>query len=76
MLPANSRVVGGWFRVNAVWDSGTSDDMDIGDGDDDDRYSSTIIPLDGTIGDCLAFTVAGAAATDGALYEVRRSGYH
>lgn len=44
-IPAGGRVVGGGVLVETVWNSGTSDVLDIGDGADDDRYSSSQIDL-------------------------------
>lgn len=44
-LPPNATVIGGEFVVETVWDSATSDVADIGDGVDDDRYTSSQIDL-------------------------------
>lgn len=44
-LPAGARVVGGGLLVETVWNSGSSDVLDLGDGADDDRYTSSQIDL-------------------------------
>lgn len=38
-IPTGARVVGGEIVVETAWDSGTSAVVDIGDGDDPDRYT-------------------------------------
>lgn len=80
-IPAGATVVGGEIIVDTAWDSGTSDTFDIGDGADDDRYTSTIINLQsaGRVALTLTgykytetdtvdgtFTAVGTAATAGA----------
>lgn len=42
-LPYGARVLGGYIMITTTFDSGDSDSIDIGDGGDADRYSSTII---------------------------------
>ena len=37
-IPQNAVVIGGEWIVDTVWDSGTSDVLDIGDGGDVNRY--------------------------------------
>lgn len=44
-LPANAIVVGGELIVDVVFNSTTSDVIDIGDGGNDDRYTSSAIDL-------------------------------
>lgn len=44
-LPANAIVVGGELIVDTAFDSTTSDVLDIGDGVDDDEYTSSQIDL-------------------------------
>lgn len=44
-VPANAIVVGGYVVVQTVFNSTTSDVLDVGDGDNDDRYSATPIDL-------------------------------
>lgn len=58
-IPAGATVVGGYFVVDTVWNSGTSDVLDIGDGDNDDRYTSSQIDL----------TSLGATALDVTMHE-------
>ena len=53
-VPEGARVVGGHINVTEVFDSTTSDALDIGDGGDDDRYTATPIDLQ----------AAGATALD------------
>lgn len=79
-VPQNAIVVGGSFTVDTAFDSGTSDSLDIGDGGDDDRYTSSAIDLQATgrtaltltdykytAGDTIdiKYTAAGTAATAG-----------
>lgn len=61
-IPAGATVVGGEIIVDTAWDSGTSDTFDIGDADDDDRYTSTIINLQ-TLGR-TALTLTGYQYTE------------
>jgi len=56
-IPAGARVIGGGILVTEVFDSTTSDSLDIGDGGDDDRYTSTIRNLQ-TLG-YTALTITG-----------------
>ena len=58
-IPAGATVVGGYLVVDTAWDSATSDVLDIGDGDDVDRYTASQIDL----------TAAGATALDVTAYE-------
>jgi len=50
-VPYGARVIGGGVLITEVFNSGTTDVLDIGDGDDDDRYSGTPVP-----GQALGFT--------------------
>ena len=61
-VPAGATVVGGEVIVDTAWDSGTSDTLDVGDGDDDDRYTSTIINLQAT--GRVALTLTGYKYTE------------
>ena len=80
-VPAGARVIGGGVMIDTAFDSATSDVMDVGDGDDDDRYSATPIDVSAagytalditgykyTTTDFidLIWTGAGTAATEGA----------
>jgi len=42
-LPGNARVIGGGVVITEVFNSTTSDAIDVGDGDNDDRYSDTAV---------------------------------
>ena len=44
-LPFNSVVTGGFINVTEVWNSTTSDVLDIGHSDDDDEYTTTAVDL-------------------------------
>jgi len=44
-LAGGEMVTGGSVTVVTPWDSGTSATLDLGDADDDDRYTSTAIDL-------------------------------
>ena len=63
-IPAGATVVGGEIIVDTAWDSGTSDTLDIGDGDDDDRYTSTIINLQTATRTALTLTGYKYTETD------------
>ena len=63
-IPAGATVVGGEIIVDTAWDSGTSDTFDIGDGADDDRYTSTIIDLQATGRTALTLTGYQYTETD------------
>lgn len=41
-LPGNARVIGGEVTITTAFDSGTSDTIKVGDGDDDDRYAAGV----------------------------------
>jgi hypothetical protein len=56
-LPYGARVTGGGVIITEVFDSTTSDALDIGDGDDADRYSST--PIDGQALGYTALDITG-----------------
>lgn len=56
-IPYGAEVVGGGITVNTVFDSTTSDVLDIGDGVDDDEYTSSQIDL--TSAGYTALTVTG-----------------
>lgn len=47
-VPAGAIVIGGYVYVSTAFDSTTSDALDIGDGDDVDRYTATPIDLQST----------------------------
>lgn len=47
-VPADAIYDSGWVDVKTAFDSGTSDVLDVGDGDDDDRYTSSQIDLTST----------------------------
>lgn len=55
-LPGNATVIGGEFVITEVFDSGTSDTIKVGDGDDDDRYASGV---DGQSTGRTALTLTG-----------------
>lgn len=57
-VPANAIVVGGTLMVDTVFNSTTSDVLDIGDGANDDRYSAT--PIDLTTAGAYALDTTGA----------------
>jgi len=44
-LPYNAVVTGGYINVSEVWNSTTSDVLDIGHSDDDDEYTTTAVDL-------------------------------
>jgi hypothetical protein len=56
-LPPGAVVVGGSIVVQTAWDSGTSATIDVGDSDDDDRYTSS--PVDLTTTGRTALTLTG-----------------
>jgi len=60
-VPEGARVVGGHINVTEVFNSTTSDVIDIGDGGDDDRYSAT--PVDLTALGATALDVTGYTYT-------------
>ncbi len=62
-LPYNSIVTGGFFAVTEVWNSTTSDVLDLGHSDDDDEYTPTPINLQ-ALG-VTALTVTGYVNTGG-----------
>lgn len=47
-VPEGATVIGGFINVKTAFDSTTSDALDIGDGDDIDRYTATPIDLQST----------------------------
>lgn len=61
-IPAGATVIGGEIIVDTAWDSGTSASFDIGDADNDDRYTSTIIDL--KVAGRTALTLTGYQYTD------------
>lgn len=79
-IPGNARVIGGELTVTEAFNSGTSDTLDVGDGDNTTRYASgvnlqstgrTALTLDGhkyTTPDTADATYAqsGASPTAGA----------
>lgn len=62
-LPYNSIVIGGFINVTEVFNSTTSDVLDLGHSDDDDEYSPTPINLQ-ALG-VTALTVTGYVNTGG-----------
>jgi hypothetical protein len=68
-LPANARVIGGGVLITEVFDSTTSDAIDVGDGSDDDRYSST--PVDGQALGYTALTITGYKYTAGDYVDLK-----
>jgi hypothetical protein len=60
-VPEGARVVGGHINVTEVFNSTTSDVLDIGDGGDDDRYTAT--PIDLTALGATALDVTGYTYT-------------
>lgn len=56
-VPYGARVVGGGVIITEVFDSTSSDTIDIGDGDDSDRYSSA--PINGQALGYTALDVTG-----------------
>lgn len=56
-LPPGAVVVGGSVVVQTAWNSGTSATLDVGDGDNDDRYTSSAIDL--TTAGRTALTLTG-----------------
>ena len=62
-LPANAVVVGGMVVVDTVFNSTTSDVLDLGDGADDDRYTASQINLQ-ALG-MTALTITGYKYTAG-----------
>lgn len=42
-IPAGARVIGGGVMITEVFNSTTSDGLDIGDDGDDDRYTATAV---------------------------------
>lgn len=81
-LPGNATVIGGELVIETAFNSGTSDALDVGDGDDVDRYAAgvdaqtvarTALTLTGykyTTPDSIdiIWTGVGAAPTAGAGY--------
>lgn len=79
-VPAGAIIVDGYVNVTTAFDSGTSDVLDVGDGDDDDRFTSSQIDISSTGATALdltgheyaekdtidvTWTAAGTAATAG-----------
>jgi hypothetical protein len=63
-VPAGAIVVGGDVTVTEVWDSVTSDNLDVGDGDDPDRYTSSVVDLTAAARTALTLTGYKYAASD------------
>jgi hypothetical protein len=42
-IPAGATVVGGGVTIDTAFDSATSDSIDIGDGDDPNRYTASVV---------------------------------
>ena len=47
-VPADAIYLWGYVDVKTAFDSATSDVLDVGDGDDDDRYTSSQIDISST----------------------------
>lgn len=47
-VPPDAIYLRGHVDVKTAWDSNTSDVLDVGDGDDDDRYTSSQIDISST----------------------------
>lgn len=47
-VPPDAIYLRGYVDVKTAWDSNTSDVLDVGDGDDDDRYTSSQIDISST----------------------------
>jgi hypothetical protein len=60
-VPEGAKVVGGYINISEVFDSTTSDTIDIGDGVDPDEYTATII--DAQVAACTALTITGYTYT-------------
>jgi len=65
-MPAGAIYMGGHVHVKTAWDSGTSDVLDVGDGDNDDRYTSSQIDITST--GVTALDAVTAAAVDANQY--------
>lgn len=57
LLPTGGTVTGGAVVVQTPWDSGTTATLDVGDADDDDRYTATAVDL--TTAGRTALTLTG-----------------
>lgn len=60
-IPVNATVVGGGLVINTVFNSATSDTIDVGDGSDTDRYTAS--PIDVTATGYTALTLTGYTYT-------------
>ena len=58
-VPANATVLGGYFIVDTASDDSGAHDLEVGDADDDDRYSVTDINLKATGATPLDIDAAG-----------------
>ena len=63
-VPYGAVVVGGEVVVKTAFDSTTSDVLDLGDGDDDDRYTATPVDLQSTGRTALTLTGYTYTAAD------------
>lgn len=61
-VPAGATVVGGELIVDTAWDSITSAVMDVGDGDDPNRYTSSAVNL--KVAGRTALTLTGYKYTE------------
>lgn len=71
-LPYNSVVVGGFIVVDTVFDSVTSDVVDIGDSTDPDRYTAS--PVDLTAAGATLLSLTGYVNTGGLDIEAEWTG--
>jgi hypothetical protein len=60
-IPANATVIGGGLYIGTVFNSATSDTIDVGDGGDTDRYTAS--PIDVTALGYTALTLTGYTYT-------------
>lgn len=63
-VPAGATVVGGEVIVDTAWDSVTSAALDVGDGDDPNRYTSSPVNLKSAGRTALTLTGYKYAETD------------
>ena len=82
-LPVGARVLGGFCAITTVWNSGTSDSLEIGDATDPNEYLSALdaqaaatteFSLSNLFDAAGAITPAITAATDEILIEITSAG--
>lgn len=71
-LPYNSVVLGGYIIVDTVWNSATSDVVDLGDTTDPDRYTTSAVDL--TALGLTALTLTGFINTGGLDFDAEWTG--